>query len=357
VYYGDCSGPDSAEVILRDPIVDFAVFECARGGILRAGLGFDKCDISIITNVSDDHLGLDDINTVEEMAKVKAVVARNTFDDGYAILNADDDLVYAIKEELDCNIALFSMDEKNERIKLHRQEGGLAAIIEKGYFSVCKGQWKTRIARVEDVPLTFQGKAESMIKNILPAILAATIRDFKPDLISAALKSFIPSPTVTPGRLNIFHFKNFDLMIDYAHNRDGYKELKKFIAHMDSYKIGIVTSPGDRRDEDIRNTGYYATQMFDEIIIRHDKDSRGRPKEQITQLIIEGIVRINPEAVVNVVSDELEAIQFAMNTARQGAFIVDCSDEVQEAIDFVMQAKEREDSMDNETELQWNASC
>jgi len=357
VYYGDCSGPDSAEVILRDPIVDFAVFECARGGILRAGLGFDKCNISIITNVSDDHLGLDDINTVEEMAKVKAVVARSTFDDGYAILNADDDLVYEIKEELDCNIALFSMDEKNERIKLHRQEGGLAAIIEKGYFSVCKGQWKTRITRVEDVPLTFQGKAESMIKNILPAILAATIRDFKPDLISAALKSFIPSPTVTPGRLNIFHFKNFDLMIDYAHNTDGYKELKKFVAHMDAYKIGIVTSPGDRRDEDIRNTGYYAAQMFDEIIIRHDKDSRGRPKEQITQLIIEGIVRVNPEAGVNVVSDELEAIQFAMNTARQGAFIVDCSDKVQEAIDFVMQAKEREDSMDNETELQWNASC
>src|SRR6266487_233648 len=347
VHHGDCSGPGSAEVVLRDPIVDFAVFECARGGILRAGLGFDKCNISIVTNVSDDHLGLNDINTVEEMAKVKTVVPRSTFDDGYAILNADDDLVYAMREELDCNIALFSTDEKNERIKSHRQEGGLAAIIEKGYFTICKGQWKTRIARVEDVPLSFQGTASCMIKNILPAILAATIHDFKTEVISAALKSFIPSPKLTPGRLNIFHFKHFDLMIDYAHNTDGYKELKKFLEHMQAPKIGIVTSPGDRRDEDIRNTGYYAVQMFDEIIIRHDKDLRGRAKEQITDLIVEGIMRVNPDEVINVVSDELDAIQYAMDTAQQGAFIVDCSDKVQEAIDFVMQTKEKEDSMNN----------
>lgn len=357
VHQGDCSGPGSAEVVLRDPIVDFAVFECARGGILRAGLGFDKCNISIVTNVSDDHLGLNDVNTVEEMAKVKTVVPRSTFDDGYAILNADDNLVYAMKDELDCNIALFSMDEKSERIKSHRQEGGLAAIIEKGYFTVCKGQWKTRIARVEDVPLTFQGTASCMIKNILPAILAATIRDFKTEVISAALKSFIPSPTLTPGRLNIFHFKHFNLMIDYAHNTDGYKELKKFLDRTEaSVKVGIVTSPGDRRDEDIRNAGYYAAQMFDEIIIRHDKDSRGRPKEQITDLIVEGIMRVNPDAVINVVSDELDAIQYAMDNARQGAFIVDCSDKVQEAIDFVMEAKEKEDSMNNESELHSKAS-
>jgi len=184
-----------------------------------------------------------------------------------------------------------------------------------------------------------------MIKNILPAILAATIRDFKPEVISFALKSFIPSPTATPGRLNIFHFKNFDLMIDYAHNTDGYRELKKFLDHIDSYKIGIVSSPGDRRDEDIKNTGYYAAQMFDEIIIRHDEDSRGRPKEQITQLIVEGILLVNSEPVINVISDELEAIQFAMDTARQGAFILDCSDKVQEAINFVIEAKEREDSV------------
>jgi cyanophycin synthetase len=282
------------------------------------------------------------------------VVPRSTFDEGYAILNADDDLVYAMKEELDCNIALFSLDEKNERIKMHRQEGGLAAIIEKGYFTICKGQYKTRIARVAEVPLTFEGRAESMMKNILPAILTATIRDLKPELISSALKSFIPSPTIMPGRLNIFHFKNFDLMIDYAHNTGGYKELKKFLDHINSYKIGIVTSPGDRRDEDIKNTGYYAAQMFDEIIIRHDKDCRGRSKEQITQLIIEGILLINPQPVINIISDEVKAIQFAMDTAKQGAFIVDCSDKVQEAIDFVTEAKEKEDSISdiNLTQMQ-----
>ena len=144
IHYGDCSGPSSAEAVLRDPIVDFAVLECARGGILRSGLGFDKCNISIITNITEDHLGLNGINTLEELAKVKSVVARSTFDSGYAILNADDELTYKIKDELTCNVALFSTKENNERIKAHCEEGGWAAVIEKGYFTVCKGRVESK---------------------------------------------------------------------------------------------------------------------------------------------------------------------------------------------------------------------
>ncbi|HYK44353.1 MAG TPA: cyanophycin synthetase [Parafilimonas sp.] len=336
VFFGDCSGPSSAEVVLRDPIVDFAVLECARGGILRSGLGFDKCNVGIVTNISEDHLGLDEIHSLRELAKVKSVVPRSVFNHGYAVLNADDDLVFKMQEDLDCKIALFSMDADNDRIQEHCENGGLAAIVEKGYITICKGEWRTRIAKIKEIPLTFSGRAQCMVQNILPAILTAVIYDFKIDTIRAALRSFIPSAETTPGRMNIFKFRNFDFMIDYAHNVDSLRQLKTFIDQTTATaKIGIIASPGDRRDEDIRNLGFLAGKIFDEIIIRHDKDGRGRTKEQLTQLTVQGIMQANAHAVINIISDELEAIQYAMDNAKKGSFIVLLSDKVQESIEYV----------------------
>ncbi len=345
VHYGDCTGSQSAATVLTDPTVDFAVLECARGGILRSGLGFDHCDISIITNISEDHLGLKGIKTLEEMARVKAVVARSTFNHGYAILNADDDLVYNMREELDCNIALFSMDAHNARIKAHCDEGGLAAVVEKGYLSICKGEWKIRVARIENIPLTFEGKAECMIKNTLPSVLAAIIQNFKIEDIRTALQTFIPSPELTPGRMNLFKFRHFDFMIDYAHNAGGFEELKTFMGRVNAvHKVGIITGVGDRRNEDIRNLGLLSAQMFDEIIIRHDKDMRGRPESEVTELLVEGIRTVKNDLPVHVVSDELEAIQFAIDRAQEGAFIILSTDAVHESIAYVKekQAQEKE---------------
>ncbi len=156
---GDCTGPISSAFVLKDPTVDFAVLECARGGILKAGLAFQNCDVAIVTNVAADHMGLGGINTLEQMAKVKAVVPETVFPHGYAILNADDDLVYKMQEGLECNIALFSMDENNPRIKKHCAKGGLAAVYENGYVSIMKGTWKIRVCAVKDIPLTYEGKA------------------------------------------------------------------------------------------------------------------------------------------------------------------------------------------------------
>jgi cyanophycin synthetase len=347
VHLGDCSGPGSAEVVLRDPIVDFAVLECARGGILRAGLGFDKCNISIITNISDDHLGLNDIHTLPEMLKVKGVVAHATFDDGYSILNADDDLVYGLSEELDCNIALFSLDANSERITAHCAGGGLAAFVEKGHFVISKGQWKTRIAKVSDVPLTLDGKAESMIKNVLPAILASTIQGFDSSVIRDALLSFIPSPETLPGRMNIINFDHFDVMIDYAHNSDGFRHLEQFLQQMNGReKIGILSVPGDRRDDDIRNAGHYAARMFDHVVLRNDKDQRGRPNEEIISLLIQGIKEVNPEKRISVIPDEYEALTYAMDIASGGALITLCCDEVRKTLDFVREIRQK--SADNQ---------
>ncbi|MFL5752892.1 MAG: cyanophycin synthetase [Bacteroidia bacterium] len=344
IYAGDCTGRQSAETVLNEPTVDFAVLECARGGILRSGLGFDHCDISIITNITADHLNLQGIQTLDEMAQVKGVVARSTFDHGYSVLNADDDLVFNLKQELDCNIALFSIHENNERVKEHCAKGGLAAIIEKGYLTVCKGEWKVRICKISAVPLSFSGRAEFMIRNILPAVLTGVIQNFEMDDIRHALQTFVPSPEQTPGRLNIFHFRDFDVMIDYAHNPGGFTELKKFLSYTSAYpKVGIIAGVGDRRDEDIRNLGEIAAETFDEIIIRHDKDLRGRTKEEFTQLLTEGIRKKRPDLPVTVISDELEALQYAMDNARPGAFITTFTDSVKNSIAFMKKVKEQEE--------------
>lgn len=171
IYNGDCSGPASAQAVLYDPEVDYAVLECARGGILRSGLGFDECDISVITNVTEDHLGLNEIHTLEELAQVKAVVARSTKETGYAILNADDNLTYDLRNDLTCNIAFFSMFE-SPRIRKHCSLGGLAAYLDQGHVIVQRGSERTVLADVKSIPLSFQGTASGMILNILAATLA-----------------------------------------------------------------------------------------------------------------------------------------------------------------------------------------
>ncbi|MGZ3901122.1 MAG: cyanophycin synthetase, partial [Bacteroidia bacterium] len=251
-YEGDCTGYMSALDVLFDPVIDFAVLECARGGILKSGLGFDVCDISIVTNVSEDHLGLKDINTIEDMAKVKSVVSRATSKNGYSILNADNDPCYKIKEDVDCKVALFSTKSDNERIKQHCNSGGLAATIEGGYVIVYKGKTKIEVELIDNIPITFKGKASYMIKNILPAVLAGIISGFTLDEIQKGLKTFYPSPALTPGRMNLFDFSHFKVMIDYAHNIDGFFELKRFLDEVeDSPKVGIISIAGDRRDEDI----------------------------------------------------------------------------------------------------------
>jgi cyanophycin synthetase len=212
---GDCTGPISSSFVLKDPTVDFAVLECARGGILKSGLAFRNCDVAIVTNVAADHMGLGGINTLEQMARLKAVVPETVFPHGYAVLNADDDLVYKMKDDLSCNVALFSMDEKNPRIKKHCASGGLASVFENGYVSIMKGTWKIRVAAVKDIPLTYDGKAYHNIANTLPAVLATYLyRDVTIEDIRQGLLTFVPSSSQTPGRLNFFYFKNFTFLAD-----------------------------------------------------------------------------------------------------------------------------------------------
>lgn len=342
---GDCTGPVSSTFVLKDPTVDFAVLECARGGLLKAGLAFQNCDVAVVTNVAADHMGLGGINTLEQMAKVKAVVPETVFPHGYAVLNADDDLVYAMKEGLKCNIALFSMDENNPRIKKHCAKGGLATVFENGYITIMKGTWKIRVLPVKDIPLTYEGKAVHNIANCLPAVLSSYLyRDITIEDIRSALISFIPSSTLTPGRLNFFHFKNYTMLADFAHNPHGLKLLCEFVNKLDyPHHVGVISGTGDRRDEDIRELGEISAQYFHEIIIRCDKNLRGRTADEIIGLLKEGIEKVNPDLPVITIANENEALEYIYANPKQGALYTIMCDVVAGALDKIKQLKDREE--------------
>lgn len=343
---GDCTGPLSAQFVLRDPTVDFAVLECARGGLLKAGLAFQNCNVSIVTNVTADHLGLGGIDSLEQMARVKAVIPETTFNHGFAILNADDDLVYNMHKGLSCNVAYFSMDEMNPRIQEHCNKGGYAVVFENGYVSILKGTWKIRVIKVSEIPITYGGKAVHNIMNTLPAVLATYLfKDISIEDIRTALTTFVPSPSQTPGRLNLFEFKHFKFLVDFAHNPAGLELLCDFVGKMDgSPKVGIISGTGDRRDEDIRELGRISGRSFDEIIIRQDKNLRGRTAEEIVNLLVEGINDTKGKDIpLTIIYNEKEAIMHAYNTAKPGSLITIMCDVVAEALDLIKALKEKED--------------
>ena len=345
IHKGDCSGPLSAQVILNDSSVTYAVLECARGGILKSGLGFDACDISIITNITGDHLGLDDINTMDELARVKSVLAHSTNKNGFAILNAEDDLAFAIKEKLDCKVALFGKT-KNQRIQQHCEQGGLAVYIEKGDVII---EWKhvcEKIIPINTIPLTYHGTATCMVLNILPVILVGVISEIPRDSLKHFLHQLYPHPNILPGRMNLFTFPNFKVMIDYAHNLGAFKELQHYLSTLSYDKcIGIIGIAGDRRDEDIIAIGYLAAQLFDEIIIRHDADSRTRTNQQITNLLLQGINACLYRTVA-VISDELEAITYAMDQADSNTFIFYAVEDVYKSIQFMSSLQKQHQSIE-----------
>ena len=340
---GDCTGPVSAEFVLKDPTVNFAVLECARGGILRAGLGFKKCDIGVVTNVAGDHLGLKGIHTIDQLAKVKGVIPETVHKDGYSVLNADDDRVYAMRNNIESQYALFSMDEENPRILRHSKNNGVSAIYENGYITIIKGEWKMRVAKAVNVPLTKGGKASFMIQNVLAAVLATYLQGFSIEDIKVAIESFIPSPSQTPGRLNMFNFNKFDVLLDYAHNPAGLRALHKYVEKLDGHpKIGIVAGVGDRRKQDNFELGQIAAEMFDEIIIRQDRNLRGKEEEELIKEIHDGIIDIDPKKPVKIIPKESEAIKYAIENAKDDSLVVVSSDVVPAALNMVMKMKEIE---------------
>lgn len=342
---GDCTGYYSSSKVLLDPTVEFAVLECARGGLLRSGLAFDQCDVGVVTNVASDHLGLNNIHTLEDLAHVKSVIPETVKSDGYAVLNADNDYTYAMRNRVKCQVALFSTQADSERIRAHCERGGLAAVFENGCITLLKGDERIRIENASNIPLSFGGKAMFMVENILAASLATYCQGIAVDIIAQGLQTFVPSEQNTPGRMNIFQFKNFTILVDYAHNPHGLLALGEYIRQVGTgRKVGIITGVGDRRDDDIIELGRVAAGLFDDIIVRLDEDMRGRQQNDIVDLITRGIQAETPDKSILCIPDELKAIDHAIRHAQSDSLIVHLTEKITKSIEIIRGFKELEDS-------------
>jgi cyanophycin synthetase len=332
---GDNTGPQSAQLILQDPTVEVAVLESARGGILRSGLAFTSCDVGVVLNVAADHLGIGDIDTIEQMARLKSVVAETVMPNGYAVLNADDPLVTEMASRVTGQIAYFSMNPENELLKAHTQKGGLAAVYENGYLSILKGDWTLRIEPAANVPLTLGGRAPFMIANALAASLAAFAQGVDIKDIRTALLTFRASAGQTPGRMNLFNLGKYHALVDYAHNPHSYQALGGFVQNWPGERIGVVGGPGDRRDEDFITLGTLSAGMFDRIIIKEDDDTRGRPRGEAARLIARGLQQAKPDCRFETILDETRAIQSALDSAPLNGLVVILPESVNRAIGLI----------------------
>ncbi|HET9249199.1 MAG TPA: Mur ligase family protein, partial [Actinomycetota bacterium] len=350
----DASGPKSAQMVLQNPRIDFAVFETARGGILREGLGYGKNDVAVVLNVTGDHLGLKGIDTLEQLAAVKQVVVEAVPKTGWAVLNADDELVAGMRKACSGSVILFSMLEKNELVDRWVRRGGKAVVLEKGprgeMMVIREGRRTMPIAWVHTLPATFEGRARMMVQNAMAAAAAAHAAGAHLHDIRQGLRSFTTSIYQAPGRLNVFDLDGVKVLIDYAHNSAGLETLGDFVERLTTeapnggrpgqaswsanLRVAVVATAGDRRDEDMRQLGRVAARYFDDVIIREDRNTRGRKRGDTAALILEGVREAiaagaragNAEIVV----DEMEAARKALDRSRPGDLVVLCVDHATE---------------------------
>jgi cyanophycin synthetase len=338
---GDNTGPVSAQLVLKDPTVDVAVLETARGGIIRSGLGFDHCDIGVVINVQEDHLGLKDVNTLEDLARVKSVIPRAVAKRGFAVLNAEDERVYRMKELVDGEVVCFSMDENHPNIRRRAERGRVSCVFENGYVTILKGKWKVRIERVVNIPLTYGGRAEFMIQNVLAATLACFVHGVSIDDIRVGLTSFNAGTAQTPGRLNFIEIGSVTVLMDYAHNPAGARGLTNFVSKLPhKYRTAVLNGTGDRRDDDIREFAKVIADNFDRVVIRRGNYLRGRSDDEMFGLLQEGIGQSDNKPQVRVIPESRDAIQHAIKHARKGELVVTLADLVPEDIKYVQEIRD-----------------
>ncbi|HQU84010.1 MAG TPA: cyanophycin synthetase [Pyrinomonadaceae bacterium] len=338
---GDNTGPVSAQLVLKDPTVEVAVLETARGGIIRSGLGFDYCDIGVVTNIAADHLGLKDVNTLEDLARVKSVVPRAVSKKGYAVLNAEDEHVYKMKDLVDGHLVYFSMDENHPNIERQARRNRISCVYENGFVTILKGKWKVRIEKAANIPLTYGGRAEFMIQNVLAATLACFVHGVSLEDIRVGLATFNSGTAQTPGRLNFVEIGDATVLMDYAHNPAGLTGLRNFINKLSfKHKTVVLNGTGDRRDDDIREFGKIAGDTFERIVIREGHYLRGRSAEEVFKLLQEGIAQSENKPQVRVIADSREAIRHAIKNARKNELVVTLADLVPKDIGYVNEVRD-----------------
>ncbi len=344
---GDCTGPASAQSVLSDPTVTFAALETARGGLLRFGLGYDWANVGVVTNVAADHLGLRDIETLDDLARLKALIAERVFPDGCAVLNAEDPFAGWMAERTKARIAYFSLDPQNERFRSHVAAGGLGATMDR-HDTLClyRATLRIPIVHARQVPITFDGKARFNIANALTAALACFAAGIELDDIRGGLTTFHPTPFQTPGRANVYEFREFRVMIDYCHNAHAMQLVAPFLASIKKARLlGVLNSPGDRRNEDFDAIAAAAAPHFDHVLLRDDEDLRGRAPGEVAGFLRDALVRHGMNAEhIELLKNETEAVRRAIAAARRDDLVVIFADRITKVaaqVDFERQKEQR----------------
>ncbi|CAN7434660.1 cyanophycin synthetase [Knoellia sp. LjRoot47] len=350
VFKADASGPKSARMVLQNPRVDFAVMEVARGGILREGLGYDRNDVAVVTNIAPDHLGLRGIDTIEQLADVKAVIVEAVPRNGFAVLNADDKLVRKMRRKCSGSIVWFTMSAPGTPVRDfvddHCRRGGRAVVLEpsdKGDMIVIRhGRRAMQLAWTHLLPSTFGGTAMFNVANAMAAAGAAFAVGTGLHEIRQGLRTFSTSYYLSPGRMNQVNVNNVDVIVDYCHNAPGMKVLGEFVERYADAKagssdlgkisrLGVIATAGDRRDEDMRELGALAAQHFDVIVVREDERLRGRKPGETAGFVAEGAKAAMADGArcrqVEIVTDELSAVRHVMARANPGDIVVVCVDQ------------------------------
>lgn len=335
---GDCSGPRSARNVLLHPDVDAAVLETARGGILREGLGFDRCSVAVVTNVgSGDHLGLNFISTVEDLAIVKRVVVENVAPDGMAVLNAADPIVAAMAENCPGEITFFARERQHPMLSTHRAQGRRVVYIEDGSIVLAEGaaEWRYALA---DIPLTRGGAIGFQVENAMAAAAAAWALGLAEEDIRAGLGSFVNDAGTAPGRFNMFSHRGATVIADYGHNPDAILALVQAVDALPATRRSVVISgAGDRRDIDIRRQTEILGDAFDEVILYQDMCQRGRADGEVLALLRQGLAGARRATQISEVRGEFLAIDTALDRLNEGELCLVLIDQVEAALEHIAQ--------------------
>ena len=335
---GDCSGPKSARNVLFHPEVDAAVLECARGGVLREGLGFDRCQVAVVTNVGEgDHLGLNFITTVEDVAVLKRVIVQNVAQDGYAVLNAADPHVAAMAGNCPGQVIFFAQDRHHPVMATHRAQGSRVVYVDEGHIVAAEGSWRESIA-LRDIPITRGGSIGFQVENVMAAVAAVWAVGLPWQTIRRGLAGFASDGDNAPGRFNVMDYRGATLIADYGHNPDAMRALVQAVDALPAKRRSVVISgAGDRRDEDIREQTVILGAAFDDVILYQDAAQRGRADGEVMALLREGLAGAPRTTHVEEIRGEFIAIDAALARLQPGDLCLVLVDQVEEALAHLAQ--------------------
>ncbi|MGZ8316232.1 MAG: cyanophycin synthetase [Telluria sp.] len=330
---GDCSGPRSARNVLMHPDVDAAVFETARGGMLREGLAFDRCQVAVVTNIgSGDHLGLNYITTLEDLAVLKRVIVQNVADSGVAVLNAADPIVAAMDNNCRGSVTFFAPDLHHPVMSTHRAQGNRVVYVDGGVLFAAHGKTVLQVP-LSEVPITRNGTVGFQVENVMASVAAAWAVGVDWASICSGLKSFANESDNAPGRFNVFNYRGATLIADYGHNPDAILALVRAVDSMPARRRSVVISgAGDRRDEDIRQQTEILGSAFDDVLLYQDQCQRGRSDGEVVGLLRQGLAGASRTTHVDEITGEFVAIDTALSRLGEGDLCLILIDQVDEAL-------------------------